>query len=171
MTTWLCLVLSDKARKYGGNLGYNDLPDRGYPYDSTVPNHGNVRKDDVLLLSNSTFLIGAGRVMTVRERMATKTRQRCPQCSGTGIKLREVRTPRYRCGVCKTEFEHPEEEQVDVTQYEAIFAEPWQIAGARASHDLLRRLCQSPKSYHSIRAMQVDALPRLIDHGTIFATR
>ena len=168
MTCWLCLVLPDHARQYAGNAGYDDEPLTGYVFDSTVSNGRHLRAGDLLLLTDGTKLVCGGRIARIDRQPGTKPRFRCPSCRSTALKNRKTVVPDFRCSACRHEFTAPVTELIEVDHMTAVFESTWGIRGRTPSHDHMRRLCQQPASYHSIRRLNNSAIVDLIGHGTRF---
>jgi len=116
---WLLLAYGDR-RAYSGNVGYDDVPNRTYRYDSLVPNHKQLTVDDLVVLTTPDGAIGVGRVEHIHQRDGRKTLHRCPVCGIAQSKVRETKTPRFRCRKGH-EFDEPKTDIVPCTEYEATF--------------------------------------------------
>src|SRR5262245_60207186 len=117
---WAFLVKGDQ-RQHGGNLGYDDVADRYYSFDSTVPNSRHVSAGALAVVHDGSIVMGTALIDSVDAEVGTKVRRRCPACGSTDFKTRSRRSPRHRCGRCLHEFDRPQEEVIGVTHYRAIY--------------------------------------------------
>lgn len=89
---WLALAVGG-VRQHGGNDGYEDHPEVSYSWDNTVPNHGRIKRGDVLVLWDKTALLGASIVERVDVSASKKSIYKCPDCERSGIKKRIKKRP------------------------------------------------------------------------------
>ena len=153
---WLLLSVGAE-RQHGGNDGYLDEPSSYYQWDSTVPNHGEVRPGDLVVLWDKRSSLGASVVERITSGTATKKIHRCPHCGTGNIKARKTLKPLYRCFQCSGEFDDPVTRTTQVATYRADYSAGWTDLTGLAPNEL-RALCVSPKSQHSMRPMDRDRL-------------
>lgn len=153
---WLMLSNLDN-RVFAGNDGYADEVEHLYRWDSTVPNHEAVVPGDLVVLWDKFKSIGISRIDHIETGLAVKNRYRCPACRSTKIMRRATKHPTYQCGfrTCQIEFDIPLNEEVGVTTYTAEYGRSWlQIVGTLNDKEC-RNLAMSPKSQHSMRAINL----------------
>ncbi|WP_067885324.1 HNH endonuclease signature motif containing protein [Nocardia vaccinii] len=154
------LVMSKAAyRRLGGGEKYDDDPSRRYSWDSTVPNHRNVRPGDIVVLWDEVESLGASVVERITTGHAVKRRGRCtnPACRTTNYEPRKTIRPIYRCYDCGAEFDDPVFEDVDVETYRSDHGQAWVDLAGDFSAKELRAFCEKPKSQNSFRALNWDA--------------
>ena len=156
--SWLLLALGDQ-RQYAGNDGYDDSVDAYYSWDSTVQNHARPRVGDNIALWDGSVLLGVASIESIARETGTKSRMRCPSCSTTKFRRSG---DRYACPVCKTGFDDPTVEVIEVTKYRASYASTWTDLSGALLGNQLRTACVSPKSIHSMRALNWGMLSGLL---------
>lgn len=151
---WLLLAAGD-SRQHGGNLGYDDQADVYYTWDSTVNNHSNVRVGDAIAIWDKRRLLGVSVIEDITATATEKLIRRCPSptCGKSSIKERTTKEPRFRCQVCRLEFDEPDTEVVQVMEYRSRHDAAWSSLEDVLSGEHLRALCESPKSQLSMRAL------------------
>jgi hypothetical protein len=173
MSAWLMLAAGNR-RQHGGNLGYDDDPQRRYAWDSTVANCERPKPGDTIALWDSDVLLGASVVDAITTEDGHKERLRCPGCTQTSFKSRAKTLPRYRChnADCRLEFDTPVTEQIPVTTYATNHEAAWQDLYGLVDAATLRSLCVHPKSQQSIRELDSDAFRMaLVDRGATSPAR
>lgn len=120
---WLLLEKSDETRISQGIDGYQDKTGETYHYDSLVPNHKQLGKDDYVVLRKEDDILGIGRVSEILEASDTKIHRRCTGCGSTDIRGRVTMTPKWKCGKCALEFGSPRETIVEVQSYTLSIAD------------------------------------------------
>lgn len=118
--TWSLISLEPEARQYGGNTGYSDEVQQVYRYDSSVANHKQLAKGDLVFIRDSKHLLGVARIESISASTIQKTRRRCPVCGQTGIKRRKSNPVPWRC-TKGHEFQTPVEEVIDIVGFEARY--------------------------------------------------
>ena len=117
--SWLLLEKSDDTRVSAGLDGYIDVTGREYSYDSTVPNHAQLKVGDRIVTRLEDQIIGVGKIYSIGIGSKKKVNRRCPSCNATDIRERKEQKPRFRCGKCKNEFDMAFESFQTVTTYVA----------------------------------------------------
>jgi hypothetical protein len=148
---WLLLTNGDE-RTYSGNLGYKDTSSV-YLYDSHVSNHKQLHSGDVGFLADKEGLEGIGVIKDIRIKPAHKVLQRCPSCKRTTIGERRKRVPRFRCKGCKSEFDEPISDNVNIIEYEADFGSSFLRTEVAISSAQLRQTCLRLADQQSMREM------------------
>lgn len=116
---WLLLEKSDETRISKGIDAYQDDTGRAYHYDSLVPNHRNLATGDVVLVRKEDEVIGWGVIGSIEATDGLKIHRRCPSCSGTDVRERKTKSPKWKCGKCAAEFMEPTETETPVRSYVA----------------------------------------------------
>lgn len=152
-SAWLLMTVGDN-RQHGGNSGYDDQVDVYYTWDSTVPNHANIKAGDRVALWDKDRLLG----LSVIEEISTETKEKllfkCPRCSMAGIKARKAKVPLYKCYKCGSEFDVPRSQVVTVTEYRSRHDAAWTGLDNLLPGAELRSLCESPRSQLSMRSLR-----------------
>jgi transcription elongation factor Elf1 len=157
---WLMMV---KDKPVALSAGYLDDVSRIYRWDDTVPNYERPSPGDVVILWDSHQLLGVSIIEAIETSAGQKVRFRCPECNHTDLRERKSKKPVYKCGKCKIEIDEPKEQSLSVVTYHASYDSSWVDLSAELNGPILRSLCRSPKSQHSIRAINyarfLDKLP------------
>lgn len=160
---WTFLTLTEAERQHGGNVGYDDAPDRYYSWDSTVANHSRPGANDVCALRDSIGVLGVSRIQHVQATPdVEKIRRRCPVCRSTAFKPRASRTPRFRCSACGAEFEAPNEETIVVTAYRAEYGDGWTAVDGAVTARELDSAYLARAQQHAIREIDLAKLDALL---------
>lgn len=163
---WL-VIAAGEDRQHAGNAGYDDLPEEHYSWDQTVANHARINAGDVIVLWDKTTLIGASRVDQIEiAEGVEKERYRCPACGKTSMKERANLAPKYRCYKCRTETDAPVVEKIEVTTYRSKHHRLWVDLGSALPAVAIRECCESPKSQHSLRPLDINALRQRLVQAT-----
>ena len=158
---WSLITLASDERQYGGNLGHDDEAEILYRYDSHVANYTQLHEGDVVFLRDRRRLLGIAKIETIDSQEGEKTRQRCPQCSGTLIRARKLVSPRWRCAHCHSTFDEPVSETVATTKFVARYGRTF-VPLTELSSDELKAAALRPNDQHSIEELDVARLlPRL----------
>ncbi|MGH3086924.1 MAG: HNH endonuclease [Rubrobacteraceae bacterium] len=156
VSAWLLMAVGDD-RQHGGNSGYDDQADVYYTWDSTVPNHANIKVGDPVALWDKHRLLGISVIEAIESEVKEKLRYKCPNCGKSGIKARKTKVPRYKCSECGHEFDLPTSEKITVTEYRSRHDAAWTPLENLLSREQLRQLCASPDSQLSMRQLRWDA--------------
>lgn len=157
---WSFLTIDEGRRQFTGNLGYDDVLERYYSFDSTVPNHGRVEAGDLAVLRDNAFILGYGWIDEVKVWSASKPQFRCPTCGKAGFKARRNVVPRYRCGHCRTDFDTPVERDVDVTVFRAVYERTWRPLDEALRAVDIADAYLSRAAQHAIRPLDIDSFRR-----------
>ena len=147
---WLATTLGDD-RQYAGNNGYDDVLERAYRYDSSLPNSRQLQVDDLLILRSKTKIVGVARILEVEQMTGVKRLQLCPQCKKSGPKARRTRTPHFRCHHCKKEFDEPLIRNDNVTNFVAHYDGAFRSMDLNATLSELRGACPRYNGQNSMQ--------------------
>ncbi|RAG83819.1 HNH endonuclease [Streptacidiphilus pinicola] len=150
---WSFLVVGDD-RDFQGNSGYDDVVEESYSYDSTVGNHRRVARGDLVVVRDSREALGVGYIEELEVfPNQSKLRSRCPNCGSTSFKERTTELVRYWCSPCKSAFDLPKVENIEVTGYRAHYGGSWQALEGCLDKGRLAELSLSNSDQQSIKAM------------------
>ena len=153
---WLLMTVGEN-RQHGGNSGYDDQADIYYTWDSTVPNHAQIKVGDPVALWDKERLLGLSVMEEIEDPHQRKVLFRCPDCAMAGIKARKTKSPRFKCYKCGHLFDQPVTQTSTVVEYRSRHDAAWTSLDDVLSGNELRQLCESPKSQLSMRALRWDA--------------
>ncbi len=165
--SWLLLAVSED-RQHGGNDGYDDEPSAAYSWDNTVPNYARVQEGDAVVLWDKRNLLGASLIDDIEIWETTKLLHRCRYCSGSKIKPRKTKSPRFKCHECGRAFDEPSTSEVPVTAYRSHYAQRWTDLGGRLTPSQLRSCCLQPKSQLSMRQLDWSRFEALLGDEDLF---
>jgi hypothetical protein len=154
---WL-LMAAGQDRGHGGNVGYDDLVDAYYSWDSTVPSHRTVAVGDPVALWDKNHLLGVSVIEEIEVSSGLKVHNRCPACRTTRISPRKRAEPRYRCMKCRTEFDVPVPDVAEVTEYRARYDAAWTPLDGILDGATLRSFAVHPGDINAIRPLRWSAL-------------
>lgn len=169
MAAWLVLAVGDEQRSYGNNDGYDDEPSQHYSWDSTVPNHGELKAGDVIVLRDKNALLGVSVIDEIVIGTTVKETYVCPNCGLAKFDTRKVARPTYKCRKCLQEFNERKARPRSVITYRSEHDAAWVGMPGLLSRQELGALCDSPKAQHSLRRIQWPKLREAI-HRTGAAT-
>jgi hypothetical protein len=164
--SWL-LLLKTEGREYAGNLGYNDLDSSFYSWDDTVPNYAKPSPGDGIVIWDSKTSLGASIIRKIEHDTDKKIRRRCPNCNYTTIKERASSSTKLRCHKCLKEFSKAKEESIEIKTFRSYHEAGWLDISGRFDGKILRELCYSPKSQHSIRSFKWEEFLKILDKAEI----
>lgn len=153
VSAWLLMTVGDN-RQHGGNAGYDDQADVYYTWDSTVPNHAQVKRGDPIAIWDKDRLLGISVIEEIIQETREKLLFKCPHCGRAGIKARRTVSPRYKCYKCKRVFDDPDTQTATVIEYRSRHDAAWTSLENLLPGADLRQLCESPKSQLSMRALR-----------------
>ncbi|WP_156753908.1 HNH endonuclease [Actinokineospora pegani] len=166
---WSLLTLGEN-RDFQGNDGYEDVLESHYIWDDTVANHRKVKRGDLVVLRDKKQVLGAAIVEYVFvDKNRTKVRNRCPHCTDTSFKLRTTKTPKYWCSACKSGFDDPATEVIDITRYTAYYGQTWRALGGALDTAQLKPYI-SGADQHAIRLLDRDKVLDLLEMSSVRLT-
>ncbi|WP_198347027.1 HNH endonuclease [Nocardiopsis dassonvillei] len=166
MAAWL--MLAKAASKRIGE-GYDDNPDTHYSWDSTVPNHATVQVGDMIVLWDSTELLGLSVIEDITKGQAEKQTPYCLKCGRADVAERKQKLPRFVCwnSGCKYESDKAGWKQKTVTTYRSRHEAGWISARGTLMAPELRALCVRPKSQNSLRELRWDEFHQALSKGSV----
>lgn len=157
---WLCL--QKRQDDYvAAREGYGDDLGVVYSWDDRVPNAHRLEEGHYIALWDSIELLGLSVIERITKETHTKSILKCPVCEKTDVRLRKLRSPRYRCGKCHVEFDDPIFTTHQVRTFAANYEAGWTtVVGLDAK--ACRALTLQPKSQHSIRPLDLEKIEPLL---------
>lgn len=134
---------------------------RSYSWDDRVPHCHELGKGDLIVLWDSKHALGVSVIENIERARRSKRLLRCPACRRTDVRDRVSKSPRYRCGKCRSEFEEPKTESVTVDSFSADYSPSWTPIHHLNAEDC-RALTQAHRSQQSIRPIKPELLRELI---------
>lgn len=150
-------------RGHGGNTGYDDQPDSYYSWDSNVRNDKKVRVGDPIALWDKKRLLGISVIEEIERSRGPKVLRRCPHCATTRISERKTVHPRYRCMKCRTAFEDPVIDVVEVDLYRARYDAAWTSLDGLLDGAELRSLAVHPGDQNAMRPLDWAAFSAVLE--------
>ena len=154
---WL-LMTTDGGSVYDDQLGIE------YLYDSKVQNHKRLQVGDPIALWDGERLLGISVIEKIKGTPGTKTMQRCPRCGKTRPNPPSKAKPRFRCSNtnCRSEFDTPHLEKVDVTMYAARYDAAWTALDGLLDEGEIRPFILKSGSFNSIREIEWPAFQQAL---------
>ncbi|MBR7742562.1 HNH endonuclease [Phycicoccus sp. BSK3Z-2] len=149
-------------RGHGGNAGYDDQIDAYYSWDSNVPNHTKLTVGDPVAVWDKRRLLGISVIEQIDRRPGIKALSRCPRCGTTRISIRKSARPLHRCMKCHREFDVPDVESVEVTEYVARYDAAWTWLTGVLGADEIKAVAVNPKEFNAMRLLDWTALERAL---------
>ena len=163
-TAWSLLAVAEGERSYMGNAGYRDVVGERYTWDETVSNASRVAEGDLVLVRDSDNILGVGWIAHIERWLGSKERYRCIHCGSTKFKSRKTKSPRYRCGNCKSEFEVPSVELLrDITFYRADYGSTWRVLNPSIHKTVIESAAISDARQNAIRELDIRQVRHIID--------
>lgn len=119
---WSFKAVGQDDLRYFGNNGYHDDSTSFYKYDNFVPNHKQVKKGDIVIVTDRKNVLGISVIDTLSSTPYIKIRNRCPyeNCTPTKLIHRKFKKPEWRCSNGH-EFDHPKAEDVPALEFKADY--------------------------------------------------
>ena len=162
---WSFLVLSDEDRRFAGNEGYDDELGVHYSFDTTVPNHCNVRRGDLALVRDRDFALGIGSIDHITEQKDVPKRifDTGALSAGTPASRHERKNTRDTGAVsASTEFGDPRSEVIAVTKFTARYGASWEPFDELLAARELEDVYKGRASQHAIRELDMPRLRRAL---------
>ena len=148
---WL-VITTDDPELLGE--GYEDILGQIYSWDDKVANHSYLQAGDALVLWDRQQLLGYGIINNIETSVGEKTTYHCPICKKSGLQTRKTTEAPYYCPPRKSPVQEPGTRKINVQRYRANYAETWVDLSGELCGAELRRLCEKPKSQHSLRPLK-----------------
>lgn len=119
---WSFKAVGQDDLRYYGNNGYHDDSTSFYRYDNFVPNHKQVKKGDIVIVTDRKNVLGISVIDNLLSAPYLKVRNRCPYTNCTPAKLihRKSKKPEWRCSNGH-EFDYPTAEYVPAIEFKAEY--------------------------------------------------
>ncbi|HBR4370207.1 TPA: HNH endonuclease [Klebsiella pneumoniae] len=119
---WSFKAVGQDDLRYYGNNGYHDDSTSFYRYDNFVPNHKQVKKGDIVIVTDRKNVLGISVIDNLLSAPYLKVRNRCPYTNCTPAKLihRKSKKPEWRCSNGH-EFDYPTAEYVPAVEFKAEY--------------------------------------------------
>jgi hypothetical protein len=151
LPVWLLITLTeDENQQYSANGVYSDKLSERYEYQNRVANSRNLSIDHIVLLRNTTQLLGVARIKRIDSRIEKQEQLCCPICNTTKFYLRENKQPKYRGNRCGHEFDIPAIKTVAQEKFTAYFGDTFVPAVGAVSIQALRQACPKYNKQASI---------------------
>ena len=115
-------IQDDKANDAVSN--YKEDINKEYIYDNLVSNHKLIEEDNIIIVRDRENVIGYAEVKKIESDSFVKKLAKCPNCGKADLRKRKKTKPKYLCVDCRAEFDVPDENNITVTKYTAIFDQP-----------------------------------------------
>jgi len=159
---WLLLTCPEEST-YTGNLGYDDQTSEKYLYDSSVPNHLQLKEGDLAVLRDKKNLLGLARIERIEKSEGKKRRFRCPSCSKTtNIVPRKNMKPKYRCVKCGETFDIPNSQDEDCYKFTAYFGNSFISAEGAVSIKVLKDSCIRKSKQNAMQLLDSELIKPIL---------
>jgi hypothetical protein len=135
---WSLKAVGQDDLRYFGNNGYHDDSTSFYRYDNFVSNHKQVKKGDIVIITDRQNVLGISVIDNLSSAPYTKIRNRCPHdnCKPEKLTLRKFKKPKWLCSNGH-EFEDPKEEGVTATEFKADYKKNYKIINSISLENLI----------------------------------
>lgn len=148
---WTFKTVEEVNKSFQTIDSYEDIISEYYNYDSLVPNSKQVKKNDLVIITDKRKILGFASIAYIDVSKGKKTVRRCTECPSTTIDTRKTKRPKYRCNKGHT-FDSPLEETKVVTKFKAVFNTFLSFEGEK--NDLLQIRPFYTKGYNQNMSMQ-----------------
>ncbi|WP_240479166.1 hypothetical protein [Pectobacterium brasiliense] len=135
---WSLKAVGQGDLRYFGNNGYLDDSTSFYRYDNFVPNHKQVKKGDIVIVTDRKNVLGISVIDNLSSAPYIKVRNRCPydNCAPEKLILRKSKKPKWRCSNGH-EFEQPKVENVPALEFKAEYKKNHKTINSISITDLI----------------------------------
>lgn len=135
---WSFKAVGQDDLRYFGNNGYHDDSTSFYRYDNFVPNHKQVKKGDIVIVTDRKNVLGISIIDTLSSKPYEKVRNRCPYDDCTPAKLihRKFKKPEWRCSNGH-EFDYPKIEYISSLEFKAEYKKNYKPINSVSLADLI----------------------------------
>ncbi|MBB5637268.1 hypothetical protein HDE68_003181 [Pedobacter cryoconitis] len=119
---WVLKSIEDKDRSNLAIGSYKDKVDESYNYDNYVPNHKQIKPNDLIVIIDKKKIIGFAKIRNISTTLDVKTMRSCPEsgCTKSTISARKKLKPAYKCSNGHL-FDIPKEIDKEITKYTAEY--------------------------------------------------
>jgi len=135
---WSFKAVSQSDLRYYGNNGYQDDSISFYQYDNFVSNHKQVKKGDIVIITDRNTVIGISVIDNLSSEPYLKSHNRCPydNCEPKKINLRKNKIPKWRCSN-NHEFDTPKIEKISAIKFKAEYEKNFISINSISIRDLI----------------------------------
>ncbi|HBW8848080.1 HNH endonuclease [Klebsiella pneumoniae] len=135
---WSFKAVGQDDLRYFGNNGYQDDSTSFYRYDNFVPNHKQVKKGDIVIVTDRKNVQGISVITNLSSAPYIKACNRCPyeNCTPAKLILRKSKKPKWRCSNGH-EFEQPKVEDVPAFEFKAEYKKNYMPVNSISIIDLI----------------------------------
>lgn len=135
---WSFKAVGQDDLRYFGNNGYHDDSASFYRYDNFVPNHKQVKKGDIVIVTDRKHVLGISVIDNITSTPYIKLRNRCPyeNCAPAKLIHRKSKLPEWRCSNGH-EFNHPKVEEVPALEFTADYKKNYRPISSVSITDII----------------------------------
>ncbi|EKH6436470.1 HNH endonuclease signature motif containing protein [Klebsiella michiganensis] len=135
---WSLKTVGQDDLRYFGNNGYQDDSTSFYRYDNFVPNHKQVKKGDIVIVTDRKYVLGISIIDNLSSAPYMKVRNRCPYKNCTPAKLthRKSKKPEWRCSNGH-EFDFPNAENIPAIEFKVEYKKNYKPINSISITDLI----------------------------------
>jgi hypothetical protein len=165
---WSLKAIDEDDLRYWGNDGYHDDSSIYYRYDNFVANHKNVKKGDIVIITNRKKVLGVSVVDKVSSNNFNKKRNVCihVDCAAKKIMRRKKAKPEWRCSKGH-EFETPRSSFQSAVEFIAMYDKNYLDVNNVSLDDLIKK---TPRYNVQMSIQEIDlpwALSLVSSHKTL----
>jgi hypothetical protein len=152
---WLCIASAGASTRVGDN--FNEIIGETYIWPKSIPQAHNLRVGDIIALWDTNRLLGFSWIETIDEIVETREQYRCPndECRRLDMRERTTLLPRFKCGKCASETDHPIIEVSEQESYRATYGAGWVAFDEFVDAETCRLLTKNPNTQHSLREIDI----------------
>ncbi|MBL5882718.1 HNH endonuclease [Lelliottia aquatilis] len=135
---WSFKAVGQDDLRYFGNNGYHDDSTSFYRYDNFVPNHKQVKKGDIVIVTDRKNVLGISVIDNLSSAPYIKIRNRCPYegCAPAKLIHRKFKKPEWRCSNGH-EFDYPKVEDAPALEFKADYKKNYKPINSVSITDLI----------------------------------
>lgn len=135
---WSFKAVGQDDLRYFGNNGYHDDSTSFYRYDNFVPNHKQVKKGDIVIITDRKNVLGISVIDNLSSAPYIKIRNRCPYegCAPAKLIHRKFKKPEWRCSNGH-EFDYPKVEDAPALEFKADYKKNYKPINSVSITDLI----------------------------------
>ncbi|MEZ2587301.1 HNH endonuclease [Kluyvera intermedia] len=135
---WSFKAVGQDDLRYFGNNGYHDDSTSFYRYDNFVPNHKQVKKGDIVIVTDRKNVLGISVIDNLSSAPYIKIRNRCPHedCAPAKLIHRKFKKPEWRCSNGH-EFDYPKVEDAPALEFKADYKKNYKPINSVSITDLI----------------------------------
>ncbi|RJT21025.1 HNH endonuclease [Buttiauxella izardii] len=135
---WSFKAVGQDDLRYFGNNGYHDDSTSFYRYDNFVPNHKQVKKGDIVIVTDRKNVLGISVIDNLSSAPYIKIRNRCPyeDCVPAKLIHRKFKKPEWRCSNGH-EFDYPKVEDAPALEFKADYKKNYKPINSVSITDLI----------------------------------